>query len=194
MADEPNAFRDLIRRVRAGDERAAEELVRHYEPTVRLVIRRRMTDARLRRLLDSMDICQSVLGTFFAEVAAGRFELDTPDQLCKLLATMARNKLVSCTRKQTAARRTPLDLEIFGGEHLESVDPHPTPKQIVGDQELVEEIRKRLSPEELRLYELYAADHTWSEIAAEVGGTPDECRMRYTRAMKRVRKELDPDV
>ena len=55
---EANAFRDLIARVRAGDAAAAAELVRLYEPAIRRAVRVRLVDARLERLLDSMDVCQ----------------------------------------------------------------------------------------------------------------------------------------
>ena len=53
-------FADLLARVRAGDP-AATELVRRYEPAVRA----NLVDPNLRRHFDSLDICQSVLGSFF---------------------------------------------------------------------------------------------------------------------------------
>ena len=58
-------FVELIRRVRAGDEQASALLVHRYEPAIRIAVRARLTDPKLRRVLDSMDICQSVLGNFF---------------------------------------------------------------------------------------------------------------------------------
>src|SRR5438128_10189620 len=67
---EASSFRDLINRVRARDEQAAAELVRLYEPTIRIAIRVRLSDPALRRLLDSMDICQSVLANFFVRAAS----------------------------------------------------------------------------------------------------------------------------
>src|SRR5436305_6725779 len=106
MADDPS-FRDLIRRVRERDEQAAAELVRRYEPTIRLAVRVRLGDPALRRVLDSMDICQSVLANFFVWASSGQFELDTPGQLVSLLMTMARNKLINHALKQRAARRDP---------------------------------------------------------------------------------------
>jgi RNA polymerase sigma-70 factor (ECF subfamily) len=75
MAEE-SAFGDLIRRVRAGDADASSELVRRFEPAIRIAVRARLTDPSLRRLSDSMDICQSVLASFFLRAAAGQFELD----------------------------------------------------------------------------------------------------------------------
>src|SRR5207244_1462783 len=56
---EAQAFRDLIQRVRRGDEDAATEMVQRYESTIRIAIRVRLDQSDLRRLLDSMDICQS---------------------------------------------------------------------------------------------------------------------------------------
>ena len=85
---EDTAFMDLIRRVRAGDEQASAELVRRYEPAIRIAVRVRLNDPGLRRLFDSMDICQSVLGSFFVRAALGQFELDNPDQLLKLLPSL----------------------------------------------------------------------------------------------------------
>lgn len=101
--DEP--FRDLICRVRAGDEQAAYELVRRYEPAIRAAVRVRLSDPGLRRVLDSMDVCQSVFLNFFMRAASGQFELETPEHLLRLLVTMARNKLTNLARKQRAARR-----------------------------------------------------------------------------------------
>src|SRR5262245_46719373 len=98
-------FADFIRRIRAGDEEAAVELVRQYEPLIRREVRMHLEDQRLGRLLDSMDICQSVLASFFVRTAAGQYDLDQPDQLLKLLVTMARNKLVSESRRQQRQRR-----------------------------------------------------------------------------------------
>src|SRR6516225_9100818 len=100
-----NAFADLIRRVRAGDNKAAEELVRYYEPTIRRVARVRLVDARLRRAFDSMDICQSVFASFFVRAALGQYDLQRPEQLLNLLVNMSRKKLIDRARQETAERR-----------------------------------------------------------------------------------------
>ena len=46
---EAQAFRELIRRVRGGDDAAATEMVRRYEATIRLAIRVRLDQSDLRR-------------------------------------------------------------------------------------------------------------------------------------------------
>ena len=70
MTEEP--FEALINRVRAGDERAATDLVRRYEPEIRREVRFLLRDPFLRRTFDSMDICQSVMGSFFTARGPGR--------------------------------------------------------------------------------------------------------------------------
>src|SRR5438552_11547103 len=104
MADE-TTFADFVRRIREGDEQAASELVRKYEPLIRREVRLHLEDRRLYRLFDSMDVCQSVLGSFFLRAAAGQYDLERPEQLVRLLITMTRNKLASAARQHHRQRR-----------------------------------------------------------------------------------------
>src|SRR3954447_13653258 len=103
--DDGNAFQELTRGVGAGDEDAATELVRTYEPAVRRAVRLRLGDTRLARAFDSQDVCQSVLASFFVRASLGQYDLDRPEQLLRLLAAMARNKLTDQVNHQRAARR-----------------------------------------------------------------------------------------
>src|SRR5262249_59760573 len=102
--EEEPGFGALMARLRAGAGAAATQLVQTYEKEIRRTIRLKLTDPRLRRTLDSMDICQSVLGNFFVRATAGQFDIDTPEQLLRLLMTMARNKLIDTARMEQAGR------------------------------------------------------------------------------------------
>src|SRR5947208_3012046 len=104
MSDD-GTFADFVRRIRAGDEQAAAELVRKYEPLIRREVRLQLEDRRLNRIFDSLDVCQSVLASFFLRTAAGQYDLEQPAQLVQLLVTMARNKLASEARRQNRQRR-----------------------------------------------------------------------------------------
>ena len=192
MADD-SSFRNLIGRVRAGDAAAAEELVRTYEPTIRLVVRRRLTSPGLRRLFDSMDICQSVLASFFVRAASGQYDPQSPEQLLKLLAVMTRNKLARQAERQRAARRDYRRLLADGFPAEQAADPGPSPSQVLADKELLQEFRRRLTAEERWLADQRAQGRSWSDIAAEKGGTPDGLRVRLTRAIERVSQELGLD-
>jgi len=187
------SFDDLIARVRAGDEAAAAELVREYEPEIRREIHFRLTDPSLRRIVESVDICQSVLASFFARAALGQFDLVEPRQLIRLLLTMAQNKVREWARRQHAERRDrrreqPLD---SAGPGAEILAPGPSPSQVVAGAELLEEFRKRLSDEERQIADRRAAGLDWSEISKELGSSPDALRKRLERALNRVARELD---
>jgi RNA polymerase sigma factor (sigma-70 family) len=187
---EDSCFRDLLRRVREGDEAAASELVRTYEPAIRTAVRVRLTDPRLRRLCDSMDICQSVLANFFVRAASGDFELDRADQLLKLLATMARNRLINEAVKQRAARRDTRRVQQDEWHDDQIAGRDQTPSQVVGNRELLHAARARLTEDERRIADQRALGRAWKEIASELNETPDAVRVRFARAMDRVAQEL----
>jgi RNA polymerase sigma-70 factor (ECF subfamily) len=186
----PESFQDLMRRIRAGDEAAAEELVRRYEPAIRRTIRLRLVDDRLARLFDSLDICQSVLASFFVRTRLGQFDLDSPEHLVKLLRTMARNKLSKQVRAQYAAQRDARRLQAVEVSEAQAIDPGPSPSEEVALRELVEEARKRLTAEERQILEWRQQGRGWAEIAADLGGTPAAVRKRLERAVDLVARQL----
>lgn len=184
-------FPELIQQVRAGEERAAAELVRRYEPEIRREVRFLLRDPFLRRSFDSMDICQSVMGSFFLRAALGEYDLDRPEDLIRLLISMTRNKVVDATRRQRAQRRdhrrsTSLDA-------VEVAARVPTPSQVVEGRELLAAFRDRLSDEERQLADLRALGREWADIAREIGGTAEARRKQLTRAIARVSRELGLD-
>lgn len=182
----PSQFRDVLTRVRAGDQAAAAELVRLYEPEVRRLIRVKLTDPNLRRVVDSADISQSVLGTFFVRVAAGQFDLGEPADLVRLLVTMARNKILDHARKPAARATRTADPAVW-----ETVTaPGESPSAVVAGEELLAAARARLTGEELAIADMRKAGRGWNEIAAGAGVTPDAARKKLERALDRVCQEL----
>jgi RNA polymerase sigma factor (sigma-70 family) len=186
------AFDELIRRVGSGDERAAARLVREFEPIIRRVLRARLRNADARREFDSMDICQSVLGTFFVRMAIGQYDLKEPDDLIKLLTTMTRNKVAEKMRRQHRLRRDSRRT-VGGVEELALAGPDPSPSSVIAGKELLEQARLRLSEEERQLVELRGQGSSWEEVAASLGGTPGSRRNQLARALDRVAVELRLD-
>jgi RNA polymerase sigma factor (sigma-70 family) len=184
-------YAEFIRRIRAGDPEAAAELVRRHEPEIRLEVRAwlRLRDPRLRRVFDSMDVCQAVLATFFVRAAVGEYDLDRPGQLAALLAGIARNKLSEHVKHHQRQRRDVRRVE--GLDPVEVRTPaQETPSQGAAGKELLAEFRRRLSEEENRIADLRANGRDWSAVAAELGGTPDGRRKQLTRAIERIEREL----
>jgi RNA polymerase sigma factor (sigma-70 family) len=190
--DEGNSFLELIKRVRAADPSAAVELVRRYEPAIRRIVRLQMRDPRLRRILDSMDVCQSVLASFFLRAATGQYDLNQPAQLLRLLAVMARNKVASQARTSYVMRREP---PLFGAKDASTaaLAPGPGPDHQAAWKDLLQEVRGRLSDDERRLADRRAERREWSEIATELGGSPEALRKQLARALDRVSHQLGLD-
>ncbi len=190
---ESSDFHDLIQRVRAGDEAAAAELVRRYEPSIRRAVRIRLGDTRLARAFDSMDVCQSVMASFFVRAALGQYELNAPEQLLKLLATMARHKLADRVDQERAGCRDNRRVEEGSAETREVAAAGSTPSRQVAAREMLEEVLRRLSPEERQLVEMRQQGIDWAGIAQQLGGSPDALRKRLARATDRVARELGLD-
>jgi RNA polymerase sigma factor (sigma-70 family) len=186
------SFDELIRRVGSGDEQAAARLVREFEPVVRRVLRARLRGGRARCEFDSMDICQSVLATFFVRVAAGEYDLKEPDDLIKLLLTMTRNKVAEKMRRQHRLRRDSRRT-VGGVEELALAGQDPTPSSVVADKELLAQALQRLSEEECQLVHLRGQGLSWEEVAASRGGTAGARRNQLSRALDRVAQELRLD-
>jgi RNA polymerase sigma-70 factor (ECF subfamily) len=143
---EQEAFLALLQKVRHGDAEAAAEVVRHFEPAIRRALRLRLTDPRLRRVLDSSDVCQSVLANFFVRAASGQFDLRRPEQLLNLLLTMAHNRLLNHIEHERAARRDHRRLQPEADALAAVADQAASPSEIVAGRDLLEEVRRRLFP------------------------------------------------
>ena len=186
-------FRELLSQARQGNPAAAEEMIHRYESEIRREVHLRLTDPRLRRLLESMDICQSVMASFFVRLWAGQYEIEYPGQLVRLLLSMTKHKLIDQARFWTAARRD-LHREVSrDAPDGDALTPAVQDTDVVETADLVEKVRSHLSPDERELVSLRQMGHDWQEVGQRVNLTPDAARMRYNRALARVLRELGLD-
>ncbi len=191
MAD-PITFEEFIRRIRDGDDQAATEFVRQYEPLIRREVRLNLEDARLRRSFDSLDVSQSVLASFFARAGMGQYELDNPVQLVKLLLAMTRNKVATAAVRQRRQRRD--DRRTVGPDELGAVATSgPSPSDEISGRELLEQFRTSLTEEEAVIAGHRRAGLAWAEIAVLLGGTAQSRRMQFARAVERISRQIGLD-
>jgi len=188
-------YAEFLARIRQGDDQAAEELVRLCEPEIRLEIRSwlRMRNPSLRRVFDSMDICQAVLASFFLRAAVGEFDIDEPRQLVPLLVGMARNKLAEQVRFHQRDRRDVRKVQAADSAFDPAARQTETPSQIVALRDLLEAFRQRLSAEERSVADLRAQGLDWEAVARTLGGSPESRRKQLARARVRVERELGLD-
>jgi RNA polymerase sigma-70 factor (ECF subfamily) len=190
MSDDVS-FADFVRQIRAGDDHAAEVLVRRYERVIRREVRARIADARLNRVFDSMDVCQSVLASFFVRAATGQYDLKNPDQLVKLLVVMARNKLATRAQRERCLRRDVRRVAASTSETLEEVaDEQPSPSELLSRRELLERVRSALSEEERQIADLRREGLDWEQVAQRLGGSGSARRMQLSRGIERAGRQL----
>ena len=186
-------FQELIRRVRARDEDAARELTTRYEKVIHRVVRIHLRDSRLRQVLDSADVCQSVLASFFVRTALGQYELETPEHLINLLITIAKNKLTNQVQRHLAQRRDFRRNLTTDTEGFQLFDRASDPSEQASAKELLEKVRDRLDTQERYLADQRALGRTWQDLADELGGTDVALRKKLTRALNRIMSDLGID-
>ncbi len=166
----PGDIRELLARIKNGDEEAARELLSRYESKVRLVVRRQLPRL-LRSRFDSIDFLQSVWGSFFHRIQTGPNDLNEEENLIAFLAWAARNKVIdeyrrAATRKQNIHREQSIENQRDRETALASGD---TPSQLAQAHETFDRL-SRLLPEDRRvILELKAAGYSCSEIGGKLG-------------------------
>jgi RNA polymerase sigma factor (sigma-70 family) len=156
----------LLERLRNGDPDAAEQLIRAYEPYLRMVVRRQLSPS-LRRKFDSIDVVQSMWADVLDGFRGGDWNFSNPEQLRGFLAKAARNRFIDRSRQQ----RRSLELEFPLGESGDEVAA-PTaikPSQEVQASDLWQQMLALCPPDHHELLELKRQGFSLDEIAERTG-------------------------
>ncbi len=171
---------ELLRRWKAGDERAAEILFDRYSLRLVALVASRM-NRRFRDFVDPDDIVQSAMGSFFDAARHSRIQVSGSISLWRLLATFARRKMARSIEKQTAAKR--------GGDQARvsfETAEQMMRSSINADQEATISdflglLETELSIDERELLEHLLTGKTQREIAGALGVDERTVRRRVTR-------------
>ena len=186
----------LLQRIRQGEADAATEVVQSFERIIRAAVRIRLTDPALRRQFDSIDICQSVLASFFIGIAAGQYDISSREQLVGLLVTMAEHKFRNRNRDAHRLRRNVARTDLNADPATVACE-RPSPSEVALHRDTLANLMQRLTAEERDIVRHRAAGNSWEEIGATLGGTPEARRMQLRRAVSRACEELhldDPSI
>lgn len=190
MAQE-NSFDELIARLRAGDESAAQQLFDRFIDRLIQLARSRM-DRALRQKVDAEDVVQSVFKSFFRRQAEAPFALGNWDDLWSLLVVITLRKCVGKIRRFHGKGRD-VRKEAAGpflGDDAavvhEAVAREPTPAEAAMLTETVEHMMRGLGEHERQVFEMRLQGYMVAEISARTG------RSEYTveGMLKRIRKML----
>src|SRR5262249_46461673 len=142
--------------------------------------------ARLGQRIDAEDVVQSVYRSFFAGAAAGRYDLQRGGDLWRLLAAITLYKLRDQVKHHGAGKRQVERDETFGSEKslLRLQNPvlsqAPTPMEAATLADELEQLMRRLEPQERRMLEMRLQGHNLEEIAA----TTDLSRRSVSRVLE----------
>ncbi len=190
MPEPPVDFASLIQRARSGDHHAIEEVVRRYEPEIRMVAHVRL-GPMLRPYVDTVDLVQSVHKSLLRGLRGGRFDISAPEQLVALALTMVRRKVARQWRRHKRHERgagqttDTCDLAQYVTAHSTPVDP----AQAAELSDAVIHVCQQLNEDERRLIELRIQGYSTAEAARELGLDPDILRVQLSRLRRRLRSE-----
>src|SRR5689334_5188576 len=95
---------ELLRRVEAGDSRAATAIFDRYVERLLSLARARLGQ-KLRRRIDAEDVVQSAYRSFFVRAENHEYVVSEAGDLWRLLARITLNKLYSQVETHTAGKR-----------------------------------------------------------------------------------------
>ena len=170
---------ELVRRIRAGDQPAEEELVRRYQRGVGAVLRRAGADSAT-----ADDLSQETFATSLRKIRAG--EVREPERLAGFLCSLARNLAIEHFRK-AGSRRT------AGLPDMDFVSSAPSPLEDLLQTERAEVVRKVLAelPSERDrqvLFRFYLAEEDKDRICKDLGLSSLHFNRVVFRARERYRE------
>jgi RNA polymerase sigma factor (sigma-70 family) len=168
MTTPVNPMAKLLERARIGDQDAARELYDKFAEPIRRVIRlrleRREHAHRLRRVIDSADILQSVWADFF-DRCLRRESFASPDELVAFLSQMARHKGDASIRKHLNAEKRSLTRQVALEPEL--ANRLPAPQQAIDASDEFQHLLDSLPRDwEQQALLLLRDGHSQEEVAA----------------------------
>jgi RNA polymerase sigma-70 factor (ECF subfamily) len=181
-------FTGLLARARDGDPEALAELVRQYEPEVRIVARVLLGPA-LRPYLDSLDLVQSVHRSLLLGLRHGKVDVSSPERLVALATTMVRRKIARQWRRLQRQKRVDVEGDA-GSLACKLAELSRSTEDPAGAAQLHDSLRhlcEHLDGAERRMLELRLEGHSTAEVARQLGLDADVLRVRLSRLRQRLR-------
>jgi RNA polymerase sigma-70 factor (ECF subfamily) len=177
----PEPLDVLLDKLNGGDEAAAEEVFRTYEPYLRKVVRRQLLP-RLRAKFDSADVVQSIWADLLDRFRRGGGRFASVAHLRAFLIRATHNRFLDRLRQHQHALEREQALP-DGDEELPP-SPQPDPSAVVQADELWQRLLALCPPEHRDLLELKRQGLPLAEIAARTGLHEDSVR-RIVRNLAR---------
>jgi RNA polymerase sigma factor (sigma-70 family) len=168
---EESGLSEFLKRIQAGDDGAARELLQRFEAEVRLVVLRQLPRL-LRSRFDSLDFLQSVWGSFFRRMRTAPTEFEDSRHLVAFLARAAKNKVIdeyrrAGSRKNDMHREEPLWAN--GRRPRDLPDAIDSPSEVAQAHEAFGRLRELVPEEKRTIVEMKAEGLSSKEIGERLG-------------------------
>lgn len=183
------SFDQLMQALVAGDDRAADLIVREYTGAL-LHVARREIGAKLGRRIDAEDVVQSAYRSFFLRMEQGEYELGSGSELWKLLLTIMLNKVrrqgnFHLAQKRSIANELSVnERRVDAADWAESREPPPEAAMMFIDE--LRNFLETLSLEDRRVVELRLQGFSTVEIARET----ERAERTVRRVLEQIRTRL----
>ncbi len=190
MAEQdPQIIAELLR---CGDEKLAKEIFDQYLDRLVGMARKRISQ-RLASRIDAEDIVQSVFRTFFVRARQGQFEINDPDDICKMLARITVHKTFRQVAHHLAGKRSAARETAQSEDQQELIQTlkgrEPTPEEAAGLLDQMEHFLAQMKPEDREILEMRMQGHSSQEISEKLGISDRKVR----RLMERIRGQASKD-
>jgi RNA polymerase sigma factor (sigma-70 family) len=186
---------ELLSRVRAGEEAAAEEIFERYLERLTALARTRLSP-RLASRLDPEDVVLSAWRSFFVGARQDRFALRRSGDLWRLLVSITMHKLHHQVRRHSAeVRSTSREQSITPDAQEEFVfeDHEPTPDEAITLADVLESCLTELDSFGRGVLERRLQGEQLEAIAAETGRSERTIRRTLAQIRELLARGLERD-
>jgi RNA polymerase sigma-70 factor, ECF subfamily len=175
-----------VRRVRAGDDEAARELLAYLQPLVQKIVR-----AHLPRRVSEEDLVQAIFVKVFTRLEQYSGTVPLTHWVSRVAVNTCFNEL---SRERVRPELRHADLSETEVEVLQNLaaDTHELPpEQALGARELVAQMLARLNPEDrLVITLLHLEGRSVEEVRQTTGWSTPLVKVRAFRARQKMKKHL----
>jgi RNA polymerase sigma-70 factor (ECF subfamily) len=158
---------ELLELLCQGDADAAQQVFITYEPYLRRVVRRQLTE-RLRVRFDSTDVVQSIWRDLLDGFRKAGWRFTNTNQLQAFLVKVTRNRFIDRCRQHSPALEREEWLREVNPSELPPA-PQPDPSQVAEANDVWERLLALCPAEHRQLLELKRAGLPLPQIAARTG-------------------------
>jgi RNA polymerase sigma-70 factor (ECF subfamily) len=192
------SFDGLMRRLRSGEDTAAQELFERFARQM-IALTRRHLDQLLARKVDPEDVVQSAYKSFFVRHREGKVTVENWNSLWKLLTLITLRKCADRAEYFRAGRRNAAreagapDDSGHADPWVAALDREPRPEEAAILAETVERLFRDVDPHERPILELSLQGYTVPEISAQLGRAERSVRRLRERIRKRLERMQEAD-